>query len=150
MGCILILKPANMKTTIHVKSVSRTETEFSFYQNRDRFRDVFPDFCELAQEDYTRRGTRDGAPSSLSRIDRVYCNLPAAVLNDLHPTGSTTTKVTNRRLLSDHVPVSISLAPSAAQPPQPSIPLWVAQHPLSPSQGAGKAPISPPHRGECI
>ena len=47
------------------------------------FNNMFPDFTELAQPDYTRAGAlRDQGFEVFSRIDRVYCSLPASQLFD--------------------------------------------------------------------
>jgi hypothetical protein len=94
------------------------------------FDDNFHDFTEHYQGDYTRKQTRHNTLSTLSRLDRIYSNVPTAILLEYRPDTFITHLLTDPRLPSDHCPVlSRFRAPATSPPPRPRIPQWVTDHP---------------------
>ena len=61
---------------------------------------------ELYQPAFTRRQVIRGGLTSLSRLDRIYVNLPPAELVDRRPFACTEGYISDPRIPSDHVPVS--------------------------------------------
>ena len=53
-----------------------------------KYDNLFSDMTELAQIDFTRRQVQEGRIISLSRIDRIYSNLPTPILSEHRPSGS--------------------------------------------------------------
>ena len=88
------------------------------------------DWTELYQEEFTHASTEHGVTSSLSRIDRAFTDAFELDLLDAKPSGGVVGNVFKQHL-SDHAPVSFRLgAPSPAAPARPSVPHWLAAHPV--------------------
>ena len=60
--------------------IARHEPEAMHFDN------TFKGYVELAQDDFTHRVLEDGAVRSVSRLDRIYCNMPQLDLLDSRPT----------------------------------------------------------------
>jgi exonuclease III len=96
----------------------------------DSFSEMFRDFLEVTQSDYTRRQVRHGKIASLAKIDRWFTTLSSVDLLDRSAIAATTIKVTNLRFPSDHVPVLLRVESLNRLPPSSaSIPRWVTEHP---------------------
>ena len=86
--------------------------------------------CELHQGAHTRRDTRGDRYTTLSRLDRLYVNLPPAEVLDRHPHTAADGIVTNPKEPSDHIPVTARLrAPATAPTEWRSTPRWITAHP---------------------
>ena len=93
------------------------------------FERMFGDLTELHQDDYTRRQMRDDRIDTLSRIDRIFTNIPASILLDLRPITDVLYSVASLQTLSDHVPVRTLLHGRKLGPTQPRIQRWITKHP---------------------
>ena len=83
---------------------------------------------EHHQPDFTRaQNGPHGA--TLSRIDRIYSNIPAWRILSLDVRTSTVGHVSDKQRLSDHVPV-LSFICVAKQQGQGSIPVWATRDPF--------------------
>ena len=90
---------------------------------------VLETFTELHQPHFTRRGTSGGIINNLSRIDRIYSNLPTCELLDRKPRVATIGLITTMTSPSDHVPISVVIEePGRGPPPFPTIPPWIVKH----------------------
>jgi exonuclease III len=72
------------------------------------FESIFPVLVELAQPNYTRSCSLLAPTASLnylSRIDRIYTNIPPAQLNDLTMQADTVGSILDSFRPSDHIPV---------------------------------------------
>ena len=69
----------------------------------------FTDYTEFFQPDFTRRRVAEKRVIALSRIDRVYTNIPASELLDLSVVASTYKSPLDLSVPSDHVGVVASL-----------------------------------------
>ena len=86
-------------------------------------------FTELHQPHFTRRGTSGGIINNLSRIDRIYSNLPTCELLDRKPRVATIGLITTMTSPSDHVPISVVFEElGRGPPPFPTIPPWIVKH----------------------
>ena len=94
------------------------------------FEELFANFTELHQGAHTRRDTRGDRFTTLSRLDRLYVNLPPAEVLDRHPHTAADGIVTNPKEPSDHIPVTSRLrAPATAPSEWRSTPRWITAHP---------------------
>jgi endonuclease/exonuclease/phosphatase family metal-dependent hydrolase len=83
---------------------------------------VLDQFCELHQGDFTRKRIRDGRITRMSRLDRIYTNMPTAHLLELRPQKRVFALLTDPEFPSDHVPViSVLAAPRTSPPARPRI-----------------------------
>jgi hypothetical protein len=94
------------------------------------FESSFPSLVELAQPNYTR-GCSLLAPRSalgiLSRIDRIYTNIPPAQLNDITLVADTLGSILDVKRPSDHLPVVVRLS----APPRRTGPARIPHHIVS-------------------
>ena len=73
------------------------------------FHSFFPHVLEIAQPHYTRRdSTALGIIRTLSRIDRIFINLPMAEARDFHCYPHVFENRENRTIPSDHAAVRLS------------------------------------------
>jgi endonuclease/exonuclease/phosphatase family metal-dependent hydrolase len=94
------------------------------------FEERFAEFTELHQGAPTRRDTRSNRYTTLSRLDRIYVNLPPAEVLDRHPHCAADGLITDPREPSDHIPVTARLrAPGTSPPSRRSTPRWITAHP---------------------
>ena len=72
------------------------------------FHSFFPHVLEVAQSDYIRRGsTALGDIRTLSRIDRIFINLPMAEARDFHCSFYVDENLGKKTLPSDHAAVRL-------------------------------------------
>ena len=98
--------------------------------NINSFHNVFANFTELHQPDFTRAGAKDGALETFSRIDRAYTSLPTTTLLDASVSAGVWAPTLAAFEISDRRPVCFSIRPrphSDSQVPA-SIPSWIAGH----------------------
>ena len=115
------------------------ESNFNFVQgveiNRDdgssfHFGSIFPSFTELLQDAPTHKDS-----ATLSRLDRIYTNLPLAGLLDLSLRAGTQWDFSHSRSsVSDHLPVFVHVSRKLHGESRRVLPRWVAEHPDSPSR----------------
>ena len=93
---------------------------------------AFTRSMEIAQPYFTRKDERRiGSIQTLSRIDRIFMNLPMAGLRDFRCHCRTIGSVGDTSLRSDHTPVQLTIeCPSIKQQGEPVIQRWLVQHPL--------------------
>ena len=93
------------------KDDSMSGTRHSPMATRERmqcFIPFFPRVFEIAQPDYTRRdSTALGIIRTLSRIDRIFINLPMAEARDFHCYSHVFENLGNRSIPSDHAAVRL-------------------------------------------
>ena len=96
------------------------------------FHSFFPNVLEIAQPDYTRRdSTVVGIIRTLSRIDRVFINLPMAEARDFHCYSHVFENVGNRTIPSDHAAVRLVIhTPTNREQQGKRIPSWMSKHPV--------------------
>ena len=92
----------------------------------------FPHVLEVAQPDYTRRdSTALGIIRTLSRIDRIFINLPMAEARDFHCYCHVFENLGNRTIPSDHAAVPLVIQKSTHREHQSKrIPSWMSKHPV--------------------
>ena len=92
----------------------------------------FPHVLEIAQPDYTGRdSTALGIIRTLSRIDRIFFNLPVAEARDFHCYSHVSENLGNRSIPSDHAAVRIVIQKPSNQGQQcKRIPSWMSKHPV--------------------
>ena len=72
------------------------------------FHSFFPYVLEVAQSDYTRReATAHGIIRTLSRIDRIFINLPMAEARDFHCSSHVVENLGKKTIPSDHTAVRL-------------------------------------------
>ena len=72
------------------------------------FHSFFPHVLEIAQPDYTRKdSTALGVKGTLSRIDRIFINLPMAEARDFHCNSHVFENLGKRTIPSDHAAVRL-------------------------------------------
>ena len=93
------------------------------------FRSFFPHVLEVAQSDYTRRdSTALGVIRTLSRIDRIFVNLPMAEARDFHVFEN----LVKRTIPSDHAAVRLVIQkPTNRGHQSKRIPSWMSTHPIA-------------------
>jgi hypothetical protein len=97
------------------------------------FESTFRELVELAQPNYTRANSLlapTAALRTLSRIDRIYTNIPPADLHDLFIQVNTVGSLLDRGRPSDHVPVAARLARPIARDGPARLPNHIVTHPL--------------------
>jgi exonuclease III len=97
------------------------------------FENIFADLVELAQPNYTRANSLlapTAALKTLSRIDRLYTNVPPADLHDLLVQVDTVGSVLDRNRPSDHLPVSARLSRPPLRQGHARIPNHIVTHPF--------------------
>ena len=87
---------------------------------------------EIAQPYFTRKDDRrDGSIHTLSRIDRIFINLPTAELRDFPCHTHTVASIGDKSVPSDHFPVRLAIeCLRMKQQDHLVIWRWIAQHPL--------------------
>ena len=92
----------------------------------------FPHVLEIAQPDYTRRDSSViGIIRTLSRIDRIFVNLPMAEARDFHCYSHVFENLGNQSITSDHAAVRIVIQKPSHQGQQcKRIPSWMSKHPV--------------------
>ena len=87
---------------------------------------------EHAQPHFTRKDERrDGSIHTLSRIDRIFVNLPVAELRDFQCHFHTIGSIGEHSVPSDHTPVRLTIESlRAKQQDHPAIRRWLVQHPI--------------------
>jgi hypothetical protein len=96
------------------------------------FEGLFGDLVELAQPNYTRANSLlapAAGLTTLSRIDRLYTNLPPADLHDLLVQVDTVGSVLDRHRPSDHIPVSARLSRQPVRHGPARLPNHIVAHP---------------------
>ena len=90
----------------------------------------FPHVLEIAQPDYTRRdSTALGIIRTLSRIDRIFVNLPMAEARDFHCNSHVFENLGGRSIPSDHAAVRLVIQkPSNRGQQCKRIPSWMSRH----------------------
>ena len=98
----------------------------------DAFDECYPSFTELHQPNFTRRGVQHGKVVSMSRLDRLYCNVPADKYADFVLIGDVIGNVTKMRNPSDHIPMFcvLSLKPSRHPDLRLPIPKYIVNSPF--------------------
>ena len=87
---------------------------------------MFDDLVEIAQGRPTRRRSEGGTMTVLSRVDRIYSNLPPGDLLARSACAATLGKLASQCELSDHVPVVARLCgKSLVSGYRPFVPDWV-------------------------
>lgn len=88
------------------------------------------DYAEIVASGYTRRQSREGEISLLSRIDRVFCSLPTGALLRCRAGSAVLRSIFDLSVPSDHAPIALTLhdAPRRKGPRVP--PTWVSSHPM--------------------
>ena len=98
---------------------------------QEHFDNIFKEYAELDCRDFTHR-TGAQVVTMLSRIDRVYTSLPAALCQDFSFSASVMSPaVAPDFTLSDHVPLKFTMRPTTPATRR-SVPSWVTRHPLWP------------------
>ena len=83
--------------------------------------------AELSGQYHTYIGGIKTHRKILSRIERCFIALPAADIFDRHPQVQTTCNTLDKKLPSDHAPISVQLLPISAKPVRNwNIPHWIA------------------------
>ena len=91
----------------------------------DYFDDRLSNFVELHQPGFTHCRTNEGKIRHLSRIDRVYTNVPSSELLDMWAVAAARGKF--GALPSDHLPVSVRLTKKPAARSATVVRPWVAR-----------------------
>ena len=87
---------------------------------------LFDDLTEIAQGRPTRRRSEGGTMTVLSRIDRIYSNLPPGEVLARSACAATLGKLASQCELSDHVPVVARICGSSVVSGyRPFVPDWV-------------------------
>jgi hypothetical protein len=97
------------------------------------FEEAFPHLTELSQPNFTRSSNIHAIASptnTLSRIDRLYTNLPAADLFDIVVLVDTVGSILDAHRPSDHLPVVARLAAPSRRSGPARIPQHIVTHPL--------------------
>ena len=96
------------------------------------FPSFFPYVLEDAQSDYTRRdSTALGVIRTLSRIDRVFINLPVAEARDFHCSSHVVENLGKKTIPSDHAAVRLVFQKRTKRGDQSKrIPSWMSKHPI--------------------
>ena len=96
------------------------------------FHPFFPPVLEIAQPDYTRRdSTALGIIRTLSRIDRIFINLPMAEARDFHCYSHVFENLGKRTIPSDHAAVRLVIhKPTNRVQQGKRIPSWMSKHPV--------------------
>ena len=92
----------------------------------------FAHVLEIAQPDYTRRDSSAlGIIRTLSRIDRIFLNLPLAEARDFHCYSHVFENLVNRTIPSDHAAARLVIQkPTTGGHLSKRIPSWMSKHPI--------------------
>ena len=96
------------------------------------FHSFFPHILEIAQPDYIWRvSTALGIIRTLSRIDRIFINLPMAEAQDFQCYSHVFENLGNRTIPSDHAAVRLVIQkPTHRSHQSKRIPSWMSKHPV--------------------
>ena len=96
------------------------------------FHSFFPHVLEVAQSDYMRRdSTALGIIRTLSRIDRIFINLPMAEARDFHCYSHVFENLVKRTIPSDHSAVRLVIQKPINRGHQSKrIPSWMSKNPI--------------------
>ena len=96
------------------------------------FHSFFPHVLEIDQSDYTRRDSAAvGNIRSLSRIDRIFINLPIAEARDFHCSSHVVENLGKKTIPSDHAAVRLVIQkPTSRRHQSKHIPSWMSKHPI--------------------
>ena len=96
------------------------------------FHSLFPHVLEIAQPDYTRRdSTALGIIRTLSRIGRIFINLPIAEAQHFHCYSHVFEKMGNWTIPSDHAAGRLVIQkPTTRGHQSKRIPRWMSKHPV--------------------
>ena len=89
--------------------------------------DTFPHLCEVVQPAHTRRKMHDGCVSVLSRLDKVFTNLPDADLQMAATSCGILWSASYDQKGSDQVAIRLSLG-QGTRPRRNPFPRWVIEH----------------------
>ena len=94
------------------------------------FHSFFPYVLEIAQSDYTRRDSSAvGNIRTLSRIDRIFINLPMAEARDFHCSSHVVENLGKKQIPSDHAAVRLVIQkPTSRRHQSKHIPSWMSEH----------------------
>jgi endonuclease/exonuclease/phosphatase family metal-dependent hydrolase len=98
------------------------------------FEHLFVDYVELHQDNFTRAGKKNGLIETLSRIDRIYTNIPTGVLLDYDISAAALGSSAAAFDISDHLPVVVTIADKVRPSGPCAIPAWIAAHPFFPEE----------------
>ena len=99
----------------------------------DLFAQLFNNFTELYQSDFTHRAYVEATDQTYARLDRIYSSLSPVLLHDLNVSVATHNATSAPRFdLSDHIPVCFFLRPTRTSSAHRSISAWIPRHPLWP------------------
>ena len=92
----------------------------------------FPKVLEIAQPDFTRKdSSANGIIRTLSRIDRIFTNMPKAEARDFHCYSHVFENLGNRTIPSDHTAVRLAIQkPTNWRQQDKRIPGWMSKHPV--------------------
>ena len=118
--CIYFMGDFNRETSSYDRFNALTQkfcgTVKSF---TDTFDELFSDFSEIYQPDFTHKVKYDNENNShfvFSRLDRVYVRLPPCLLNDYMISSSTTGHIANPTFtLSEHGVLFVNFAPKSSE-----------------------------------
>ena len=96
------------------------------------FHSIFPHVVEIAQPDYTGRASSViGIIRTLSRINRIFINLPMAEVRDFHCYSHVFENLVNRSIPSDHAGARLVIhKPPDREQQGKRIPSWMSKHPI--------------------
>ena len=96
------------------------------------FHSFFPYVLDFAQCDYTRRdATALGVIRTLSRIDRIFNNLPMDEARDFHCSSHVFENLGKKTIPSDHTAVRLTIQkPTNRRHQSKRIPSWMSKHPI--------------------
>ena len=109
-----------------------TKPSLMVMRERLPFLIFFFSVLEIAHTDYTRRdSTGLGIIRTLSRIDRIFTNLPMAEARDFHCYSHVFENLGNRTIPSDHAAVRLVIhKPTNREQQGKRIPSWMSKHPV--------------------
>ena len=95
------------------------------------FHSLFPHVLEITQPDYTKRdSTVIGIIRTLSRIDRIFINLPMAEARDFLCYSHVFENLGKRSIPSDHAAVRMVIQKPTIRGHHKRIPRWMTNHPV--------------------
>ena len=95
------------------------------------FHSYLPHVLEIVQPDYTRRDSSAlGVIRALSRIDRIFINLPMAEARDFHCYSQVFENLVKESIPSDHAPVRLVIQKPTRGHQSKRIPSWMSKHPI--------------------
>jgi hypothetical protein len=102
---------------------------------------TFACFTEIIASEFSHRTGPCSAPRSLTTLDRIYTDIPTAVLNEIRPANSAVLDLASPTCPSDHAPMRAQLSLLPLSPPPDLAP---ASSPSAPTSSPDPAPVSSP------